>query len=99
MVNEEIQNNIYAFFTLHVLAFVGATVVLSFLGLPFETAVTGVAATLNCVGPAMQHLGAVEDYSVLPAAAKLVFAFCMLLGRLELFTIMALFLPGFWRRS
>jgi trk system potassium uptake protein len=99
VVNEEIQTNIYAFFTLHLFAFGIATMLLSLLGLPFESAVSGVAATLNCVGPAMQHLGATEDYALLPGAAKLLLSGLMLLGRLELFTISALFLPGFWRRS
>ncbi len=58
---------------------------------------SGVAATLNGVGPGLGVIGAVENYSHFQPASKLLFVLLMLLGRLELFVILVLFLPQFWR--
>ena len=99
VVNEEIQTNVYAFAGLYALTFIGACALLSLVGLPIHSAISGVAATINGVGPGMEHLGASEDYHLVPAAGKLILCACMLMGRLELFTIYAILLPDFWRRS
>ena len=58
---------------------------------------TAVAATLGNVGPGLGIVGPSMDYQVLPALGKWVLALCMLLGRLELFPVLVLFLPDFWR--
>jgi trk system potassium uptake protein TrkH len=58
-----------------------------------------VAATLNGVGPGLDQVGAVRDYCLIPAAGKVVLSLCMVIGRLELFSVLVLFVPGFWRRS
>ncbi len=58
---------------------------------------SGVAATLNGVGPGLGVIGAVENYSHFQSSSKLLFVLLMLLGRLELFVILVLFLPQFWR--
>jgi trk system potassium uptake protein TrkH len=58
---------------------------------------SGVAATLNGVGPGLGVIGAVENYAHFQPASKILFVLLMLAGRLELFVILVLFLPGFWR--
>jgi trk system potassium uptake protein TrkH len=58
---------------------------------------SGVAATLNGVGPGLGVIGAVENYSHFQPVSKMLFVLLMLLGRLELFVILVLFLPSFWR--
>ena len=64
-------------------------------GLDFTTAFSAVAASLNNLGPG---LGAVaENYAGVSAGGKLILTFAMLLGRLELFTLLVLFTPAFWR--
>ncbi len=64
---------------------------------PFS-ATTAVAATLNVVGPGLGQVGASESYEAINAFGRLVLTVCMLLGRLEIFTALALLSPAFWRK-
>ncbi len=64
---------------------------------PFSAA-TAVAATLNVIGPGMGQVGASESYEVINAFGRVVLTLCMLLGRLEIFTALALLSPAFWRK-
>ncbi|MGI6461242.1 MAG: TrkH family potassium uptake protein [Candidatus Hydrogenedentales bacterium] len=99
VVDESVQRTAYSFFVLYLMWFVAGSLFMSLLGLPFQTAVTSVAATLNNIGPGLGAVGAVENFSQLPAVGKAFLSLCMVLGRLELFSIMVLFVPSFWRRS
>lgn len=64
---------------------------------PFSSA-TAVAATLNVIGPGLGQVGASESYEAVNAFGRAVLTTCMLLGRLEIFTTLALFSPAFWRK-
>ena len=64
---------------------------------PFSAA-TAVAATLNVIGPGLGQVGASESYEAINAFGRGVLTLCMLLGRLEIFTVLALFSPAFWRK-
>jgi len=97
-VDEETRYNVYTYLAMYVFVFSGAVLLLSGIGLPFRTAISAVAATLNGVGPGLEHVGAARDFHLVPDSGKLVLCLCMLLGRLELFTFCALFVPGFWKR-
>ena len=99
VVDEDTQRTVYAFFVLYLAWFVGGTLFMSVLGLPFQTAVTSVAATLNNIGPGLEAVGATMDYHLVPAVGKLFLSLCMVLGRLELFSILVLFVPAFWRKT
>lgn len=59
---------------------------------------TAVAATLNDVGPGLGQVGATESYEIVDPLGRFVLTVCMLLGRLEIFTVLALLSPAFWRR-
>jgi trk system potassium uptake protein TrkH len=61
--------------------------------------VTGVAAVMNTVGPGMGALGGIEDFHLVTPFGKIVLTLCMLLGRLELYTICVMFLPAFWHKA
>ncbi|MAN58425.1 MAG: potassium transporter [Flavobacteriaceae bacterium] len=89
--------NILAFFILYMLAFIIGTLVFSWMGLDFNTALGGAASTLGNVGPALGDLGPVNNYGNLPSMAKWWASFLMLIGRLELFTVLILLTPFFWR--
>ena len=89
--------NILGFFILYMLSFVVGMLVFALLGLDFQTALGAAASTVGNVGPALGDLGPVNNYSGLPAAAKWWSSFLMLLGRLELFTVLILLTPFFWR--
>lgn len=98
-VSNETLRQVGAFFALYVFVFTAAVIGLSGLGLPFLSAVSAVAGTLNGVGPGMGHLGAMEDFHLLPDSGKLLCCACMMLGRLEFLSILAMLTPGFWRSN
>ena len=64
---------------------------------PFLTAIGSVATSLGNVGPGIGQVGPVDNFAAIPKLGKWFLAFLMLLGRLELFTILVLFMPYFWK--
>ncbi len=96
-VREHIVYNIIAFFVLYMLAFIIGSMVLGFLGLDFESAIGGAASSLGNVGPALGSLSPLNNFSDLPMLGKWWCGFLMLLGRLELFTVLILMTPYFWK--
>lgn len=96
-VNKEIVFNVLGFFIVYMLAFIIGAMGFAVMGVEFITAVGGSAASLANVGPALGELGPINNYQILPSAAKYWATFLMLIGRLELFTVLILFTPFFWR--
>jgi trk system potassium uptake protein TrkH len=66
--------------------------------LDVTTAFTSVAATIGNVGPGLAGVGPARNFHFISDAGKIILSFCMLLGRLELFTVLVLFSPTFWRK-
>ena len=97
-VPEEVLAGIWAFFTAYlIILFAGAAVLTGYgydLGTSFSAALTAVGN----VGPGLGEVGAYDNFAPLPDVPKLVLACCMLAGRLELFTLVVLVVPRFWRR-
>ena len=86
------------FFFLFICAFAVLAMALGLTGLDFLTAVSGAATSIANVGPGLGHvIGPSGTFATLPDTAKWLLAAGMLLGRLELFTVLVLFLPSFWR--
>jgi trk system potassium uptake protein TrkH len=75
------------------------TIILSDFEQPFLTSIGAVATSLGNVGPAIGQLGPMDNFASVPIAGKWVLTILMLLGRLELFTILILFTPYFWRKN
>ena len=98
ILKEEVIHNIYAFFILYMLSFIIGALIFSFLGLDFESAIGVAASSLGNVGPALGSYGPAFSYSDLPLLGKWWASFLMLLGRLELFTVLILFTPFFWKK-
>ena len=63
-----------------------------------RTALSAVAATMGGVGPGLGAVGPMTTYADIPAAGKAILSICMLLGRLEIYSVLALFMPSFWKR-
>jgi trk system potassium uptake protein len=99
IVEADVQRRLYTFFFLYIAIFLAGTIFMSFLGLPLQTAATSVIATLNNIGPGLEMVGAVENYAFIPIPGKLFLTLCMVMGRLELFSICVLFIPAFWRQD
>ncbi len=96
-IRKEIVFNILGFFILYMLAFIIGSVGLAALGLDFETSIGGAASSLGNIGPAFGGLSPVNNFDMLPSIGKWWCAFLMLIGRLELFTVLILLTPFFWR--
>lgn len=94
----DISQSVMGFFFLFAATFAVLALALGLLGLDFITAVTGAATAICNVGPALgEIIGPSGNFAALPDAAKWVLSAGMLLGRLELFTVLVLFVPAFWR--
>lgn len=91
-------DNIMAFLILYAFIFVIAMVVLSFWMSGFDAILSAVATSLGNIGPGLGEIGPMENFSGLPDGAKWFLSFLMLVGRLELFTVLVLFTPAFWRQ-
>ena len=97
-VEAEVVSHIAAFFTIFVVIFGFASFLMTFFTPDLETATTSVAATLGNIGPGLNAVGATQNYAAIPTAGQIILTICMLLGRLELYTVLILFLPSFWKR-
>lgn len=99
---QAIQNNIVqavlGFIFLYFMSIVVLTFALMFAGLDFISAFTAIIACINNAGPGLNVVGPAQNYGVLSDAATWVCSFAMLLGRLEVFSVLILFTPAFWRK-
>lgn len=91
--------NVLGFFLLFMLVYICGTVILTLGGRDLVTAVGATAATLGNIGPGLGAVGPTCNYGALHGWEKWLLVLFMLIGRLELFTVLVLFLPGAWRRS
>ena len=96
-VDPAVVRSVLAFFFIAIVTIIVSTLYMSSLGLDLETATTSVVATLFNIGPGLASVGAVENYAFVPSTGKLLLSLCMILGRLEFYTVLVLFLPDFWR--
>ncbi len=99
VLNEKFISSIISFVFLYIIIFFIITTLLSISGLDFITAVSGAATSISNVGPGLGGMiGPNGNFSLLPDFSKWILAAGMILGRLELFAIIVLFIPSFWRK-
>ena len=98
-ITQDITFNILAFFVIYITIFAFGAIVMALIGVDFMTAIGSVATSLGNVGPGIGTVGPVDNFAHIPAAGKWFLAFLMLLGRLELFTVLILFTPYYWTRQ
>lgn len=94
-VEATVVSAVWSFFAVYTFAFIVIMLLLMATGLDFTTAFSAVAASLNNLGPGLNEVAA--SYSGISNVAKAIICFAMLLGRLEVFTLLVLFTPMFWR--
>ena len=94
----EIVSSIRSFFFLYIAIAMAAMLALTLLGVDMVTSISGVAATLGNVGPGLGLVNASSTYFELPQTAKWILSACMLLGRLEIYTVLVLLVPDFWKK-
>ena len=98
-VPNEVISNILAFMMLYVVIFSFGSIVMTFIGVDFETAIGSVAATLGNVGPGIGDVGPSGTYNSIPTEGKWVLTLLMFIGRLELFTFLMIITPIFWKNN
>ena len=98
VVSSDIMRNVLSFIVLY-LGIIGiGTMSMSFLGLDLLTAFGATLSSVGNVGPAFGTLGPSENYAHIPLMGKWVLSFLMMAGRLEIFTVIIIFVPAFWKR-
>jgi trk system potassium uptake protein TrkH len=97
-VEQEIISHIAAFFAIFVFIFGAGSFVMTFFTPDLVTACTSVIATLGNIGPGLNAVGISQNFAGIPPLGQAFLSFLMLLGRLELYTVLILFLPGFWKK-
>ena len=98
-VSEDTFHSIMGFFFMYILIFILSAIILSFLNLDFLTALSASASAISNVGPGLGNIvGPSSNYALLPSEAKWILSFTMLIGRLELFTVLVLLSVSFWKK-
>jgi trk system potassium uptake protein TrkH len=94
---EDAISSMTTFFLFYFFIFLVGTLLVMAQGVPIITAISACATTIGNVGPGLEQVGPVLNFAHLPGFTKIVLSLLMLLGRLELFTIIVLFVPAFWK--
>ena len=97
VVPEGVTSEIVGISILYFTALIVGSVIMSAVGLDPWSALSSVAATLGNVGPGLGSVGPTANYAHVPGVGKVALTFCMLIGRLELWTVLVLISPAFWR--
>ena len=97
-VDKEVLQSILGFFAVFIGVFVVGSLLVAATGMDLVSAAAAVIACLSNIGPGLGSVGPVDNFAHVPAFGKWVLIVCMLMGRLELFTVLVLFFPSFWRK-
>lgn len=98
-VSPDITSNVLGFIMIYLTIYVVSTFIMGLIGVDFTTALGSVATSLGNIGPGFGTVGPVDNFAHLPDIGKWFLSFLMLLGRLELFTVLILLTPYFWTRN
>ncbi len=97
VIPKEVTYSIIGFFLLYVLLFIIVSISMTVLGLDIVTAAGTAAACLGNIGPGLGMVGPTENYAFIPAIGKWILSISMMIGRLELYTVLVILTGGFWR--
>jgi trk system potassium uptake protein TrkH len=97
-VHEDVVRSVLGFMGLYVGLFAFSSVLIASMGVDLITSVASVAATIGNIGPGLGMVGPTDNFAQIPYLGKWVLIWCMLLGRLEIYTVIILFVPEFWRK-
>ena len=95
-VNDEVATSVWGFFSIYIISFIILLLFVLITGVDFESAFSAVGACLNNLGPGLGIVS--ENYANINSASKGILAFAMLLGRLEIFTLLVILTPMFWSK-
>lgn len=98
IIPDDVVKNTLGFYLFYLFIFGLVSILLATMGLDLTTALTASASALGNIGPGLGSIGPTENWGHFPAFAKWLSSFCMLLGRLEIFTVMVLFSRSYWKK-
>ena len=98
VVPDDVVRSVLGFLALYMGIFIVCSILLAGLGVDFTTSFSAVAAAIGNIGPGFGLVGPAGNYADIPALGKWLLAWCMLLGRLEIYTLIIFLVPEFWRR-
>mgnify|MGYP006278815053 FL=1 len=97
-ISEEMSGGIFQFFFLYILVFVISVIFLTSYGIDMVSSISAVAATLGNIGPGLELVGPLKSFVSLPITAKYLLSGCMLMGRLEIYTVLVFLFGGFLKK-
>ncbi len=97
-VPEDVIRSVLGFLGLYIGLFAACSILLAGMGVDFTTSFGAVASAIGNIGPGFGAVGPAENYGHIPIAGKWLLIWCMLLGRLEIFTVIIFLVPEFWRK-
>ncbi|MDD3741323.1 MAG: TrkH family potassium uptake protein [Bacteroidales bacterium] len=97
-ITQQVINNVLAFIILYILILAFGTLIMSFTGLSFDTSIGAVATSIGNIGPGIGSVGPASNFAEISVFGKWFLGFLMLIGRLELFTVLILFTRAFWKK-
>jgi trk system potassium uptake protein TrkH len=97
-VSPDVMASVWGFFLLYLGLFIVSSFIMAALGVDVVTSFASVAACIGNIGPGLGGVGPTDNYAHIPWLGKWLLIFCMLLGRLEIYTVIILLVPEFWRK-
>lgn len=97
-INEDTNNSIITFISIYFLVFGLGTILMMFTGVDIKTASSSTATCMAGIGPGIGTVGPAANFAHLPETGKIILTFLMLIGRLEIYTVLMIFTPHFWRK-
>lgn len=98
VLRDEVITRVLAFILVYMILIVVGAIILAFSGMSFIDSLSGMIACISNIGPALGSIGPADSYSHIPVFSKWFLSFVMLVGRLEVFTVIVIFTPVFWKR-
>jgi len=99
IISDENTFSILSFIFIYLGIFVTGSLAMSFMGLDLSTSLSSVITTMGGIGPGLGSVGPASNFAHIPVTGKVLLTLMMILGRLEIFTLLVLFTPGFWRNN
>jgi trk system potassium uptake protein TrkH len=97
-IDDEVIKSTLGFYLFYIIIFIITALIISSTGLDLVTSLSAAASAIGNIGPALGEVGPAESWGHMPSLVKWLACFCMLLGRLEIFTVVVLFNSSYWRK-
>ena len=98
VISNDIIFKVQAFFLSYLVIFITSSLLLTFFGMDFVSSMGAIVTTMGGIGPGLGTVGPVSNFALVPTAGKWLLSFMMLIGRLEIFSVIIVFTPAFWEK-